>query len=149
MSKLNDTLKEIQINKTEKVVYALNTDYEVFHKYAMNTEFYPGTNEYGQPRDNAKDGVYKNGTYTDIDYPNEPDLNSGYGWAYINIDDRGRALHGGGANLGWDEALKPFQSELLPTLGCFRMNNADVFHLALMVRRARKKGVEVVIHVVS
>ena len=147
---MNDILKEIQINKTECIVYALNTDYEVFHKYKMSKDFHPGYNDLGQARCNAPDGVYIHGTYIDIDYPDRPDLTACFGWAYINItEDRGQALHGGGANLGWDEALKPFQAALLKTYGCFRMYNVDVFHLAHMVQRSRDMGIEVVIHVVS
>ena len=46
-------------------------------------------------------------------------------------------------------AVQPYQSELMPTLGCFRMYNADVFWLCHQAVLSRNNGIEVVIHVVS
>ena len=141
-------LKEVQVNKTEKMVYLLDESYEVFAKLPISTDFYEGSNNAGLARGNAEDGVYRESVWSDIDWPNEDDLSAAYGWAYLNIDSRGRALHGGGSNLGWDGAMEPFQ-ELLPTLGCFRMYNADIFWLCQHWRRSVAAGLEPVVHVVS
>ena len=141
-------LKEVQVNKTEKMVYLLDEGYEVFAKLPISTDFYEGSNNAGLARGNAEDGVYRESVWSDIDWPNEDDLSAAYGWAYLNIDSRGRALHGGGSNLGWDGAMEPFQ-ELLPTLGCFRMHNADIFWLCQHWRRSVAAGMEPVVHVVS
>ena len=139
-------LKEIQINKTKKRCYAMDESYNIMADLPIGVEFYDGYNENGQPYSNADDGVYAL-NYVDIDYPNA--LTAGFGWGYIGIDERGRALHGGGANLGCVGALEPIQSQLCATLGCFRMYNVDVFWLAHHAKYARDNGVDVVIHVVS
>ena len=143
---MEQILHEIQINKTKKRVYALDENYEVYATFVISTDYYDGYNDNGQPYSNADDGVYSL-NYVDIDYPNA--LTSSYGWGYIGIDERGRALHGGSANLGYIGAIEPIQSALLPTLGCFRMRNVDVFWLAHHAVFARDNGVNVVIHVVS
>lgn len=141
-------LKEIQINKTEKRVYLMDMEYHVYAELPMSTEFYEGTNEAGLAHGNAEDGLYRETVWCDIDWPNEDDLSAAYGWAYLNIDGRGRALHGGGSNLGWDGAMAPYQP-LLPTLGCFRMYNAHIFFLCLEWQRSVAAGIEPVVHVVS
>lgn len=137
-------LKEIQINKTKKMVYCLDEDYKVMAQFPCGTDFYPGTNDAGQARDNAEDGTYDVDTIgeTDVDYPDK--MEPAYGWAYINIDDRGRALHGGGSNL--DDPYEPYQ-ELLPTYGCFRMYNSDIFWLANAKKYAEDNGTDVAITV--
>ena len=142
-------LKEIQINKTEKRVYLLDMNYEVFADLPCSTEFYPGYNDAGEPRDNPADGVYRETVWCDIDWPDEDDLSTAYGYGYLNIDDRGRALHGGGSILGDGDALAPFQSRLTPTEGCIRMYNADVWWMCQHYRRAKAAGIDVVVHVVS
>lgn len=141
-------LKEIQINKTEKKIYLMDMEYHVFAELPMSTDFYEGTNEAGQPYSNAEDGVYHD-CVCDIDWPDEDDLSAAYGYAYLGLDSRGRACHGGGSNLGWDGAMQPFQEELLPTYGCFRMYNADVWWMCQHYRRAKAAGIDVVVHVVS
>lgn len=141
-------LKEIQVNKTERMVYCLDEQYHVFAELPMSTDFYAGVNNAGLARGNAADGVYRETCWSDIDYPYQDDLSAAYGWAYLNIDGRGRALHGGGSNLGWDGAMAPFQ-ELLPTLGCFRMHNVDVFWLCHQWQRSVAAGLEPCVHVVS
>jgi len=141
-------LKEIQVNKTAKKVYAMDEFYDIMATFPIGTEFYPGYNDAGEPRCNAPDGVYTDTVWVDVDWPDADDLVPGYGWGYINITDRGHALHGGGANLGEEGAMEPFQP-LLPTLGCFRMHNADVYWLALQAQRSIAAGVELVVHVVS
>ena len=141
-------LKEIQINKTEKKIYLLDLDYHVFAELPMSTDYYEGYNEYGQEHSNAEDGVYRESVVCDIDWPEEDDLSASYGYAYLGIDNRGRACHGGGANLGWDGAMQPFQ-ELLPTLGCFRMYNADVWWMCQHWRRSVAAGLNPCVHVVS
>lgn len=146
---MEQILHEIQINKTKKRVYALDENYEVYANFIIGTDFYAGYNENGQPYSNVDDGVYDLNR-VDIDYPKTENQTAAYGWAYINIDiERGRALHGGGANLGYIGALEPIQSQLCATLGCFRMRNVDVFWLAHHAEFARDNGVNVVIHVVS
>lgn len=142
-------LREIQVNKTKRKVYAMNENYEVIATFPCSTAFYSGYNEYGQPYCNAEDGVYNDGNvYAEAggEYNNEEHC-TWYGWGYINIDARGHALHGGGANLGSDYNL-PYQP-LLATLGCFRMHNADVYWLALMFIDAERHGQKPVITVVS
>ena len=142
-------LVEIQVNKTEKKVYAMNENYEVIATYPCGTAFYSGYNEYGQPYSNPDDGDYEGEcVYAEAngEYNNEEHC-TWYGWGYINIDDRGRALHGGGANLG-DGYNAPYQP-LLPTLGCIRMHNADIYHLALMFLDAQSKGRKPIITVRS
>ena len=139
-------LKEIQVNKTKKMVYLMDEDYHVYAKFPVGTDFYEGTNEDGEPYSNVDDGTY-NLNRVDIDYPNN--VSAAYGWAYINLDERGRAIHGGGTNLGYVGATEPYQSELLPTLGCFRMFNAQVFFVAQEAEHARENGIDVVISVVS
>ena len=141
-------LKEIQVNKTERMVYCLDERYHVFAELPMSTDFYAGVNNAGLARGNAADGVYRETCWSDIDYPDQDDLSAAYGWAYLNIDGRGRALHGGGSNLGWDGAMAPFQ-ELLPTMGCFRMHNVDVFWLCHQWQRSVAAGLEPCVHVVS
>lgn len=138
-------LAEIQINKTKRKVYALDQDYKIIATFPCGTSFYQGFNENGEAYGNAEDGVYNDGAVwaeakgTDADEP-------AYGWGYINIDDRGRALHGGGSNL--DDPYEPFQV-LLPTYGCFRMCNADVYWLALKFLEAEAAGCKPCVHVVS
>ena len=141
-------LKEVQVDKTKKRVYLLDAEYHVFAELPMSTDYYEGSNEAGLARGNAADGVYRETVWCDIDWPNEDDLSAAYGYAYLNIDGRGRALHGGGSNLGWDGAMEPFQ-QLLPTLGCFRMYNADVWWLCQHWRRSVAAGIDPVVHVVS
>ena len=141
-------LKEIQVNKTELKVYAMDEEYNIMATLPMSKAFYPGYNSEGLPRCNAPDGVYTDTVWVDVDWPDEPDLEAGFGWGYINITDRGHALHGGGANLGWNGALEAFQP-LLPTQGCFRMHNADIYWLALQAKYSIANGVDLVVHVVS
>lgn len=141
-------LKEVQINKTEKMVYCLDENYEVMHKAEISTDFYEGENDAGQPRGNAADGVYRETVWADIDYPGEDDLSAAFGWAYLNIDGRGRAIHGGGSNLGWDGAMQAIQP-LLPTYGCFRMRNVDIFWICYYWRDAVAEGLNPCVHVVS
>ena len=137
-------LKEVQVNKTEKKVYLLDENYEVFGVLPISTDFYQDTGE----RKHADDGVYRDTVWYDIDYPDDEDRSAAYGWAYLNIDTSGRAIHGGGANLGWYGSQEPFQ-ELLPTLGCFRMHNVDVFWLVHHWQEAVKNNMDPCIHVVS
>lgn len=141
-------MKEVQVDKTKQKVFLLDEEYEIFGRLDMSTAFYEGFNSAGLARGNAADGVYKDTVWVDIDYPNDEDISAGYGWAYLNVDGRGRALHGGGANLGYEGAMEPFQ-ELLPTLGCFRLHNADIFWLCQHWRRSVEAGIEPVVHVVS
>lgn len=141
-------IKEIQINKTKEELYVMDESYETKATLPIGIAFYEGFNDSGQARGNAADGVYKETVWSDIDYPAEEDISAGYGWAYLNIDGRNRALHGGGSNLGWDGSMEPFQ-ELLPTLGCFRMHNVDIFWLCHHWNRSVAAGKEPVIHVVS
>lgn len=50
-----------------------------------------------------------------------------------NEDGNGRAgvmLHGGGSALGWPGAWVAYQ-RLVPTMGCLRMHNADLYQLVL------------------
>ena len=141
-------MKEIQVNKTSCTVYAMDEFYDIMATMPMGKEFYPGYNDVGEPRCNAPDGVYTDTVWVDVDWPDADDLVPGYGWGYINITDRGHALHGGGANLGEEGAMEPFQP-LLPTLGCFRMHNADIYWLSLQAKRSIAAGVELVVHVVS
>ena len=138
-------LKEVQVNKTECKVYLLDENYEVFGVLPMSKDFYQDTGN----RHNADDGVYRETVWCDIDYPDDEDLEAGFGWGYLNIDTDGRALHGGGANLGWEGAMEPFQQELMPTLGCFRLYNVDVFWLCHHWERAVAAGANPCIHVVS
>ena len=51
-------LAEIQINKTEHRVYAMNEYGKTFATFVCGTSFFPGYNEYGQLRGNADDGVF-------------------------------------------------------------------------------------------
>ena len=124
----------------------MDESYHVFAELPIGTEFYEGYNDNGEEYSNAEDGIYPLNR-VDIDYPDN--VTPSYGWGYINIDERGRALHGGGANLGHIGAVQPYQSELMPTLGCFRMYNADVFWLCHQAVLSRNNGIEVIIHVVS
>lgn len=141
-------LVEIQVNKTEQKVYAMNENYEVIATYPCSTAFYSGYNEYGQPYCNAEDGDYSDYVYAEAGgKENDEEHCTWYGWGYINIDERGHALHGGGANLG-ERYNDPYQ-QLMPTLGCFRMFNADVYHLALMFLDAESKGHKPIITVRS
>lgn len=139
-------LKEIQVNKSDRKIYCMDENYETFATLPVGTDFYEGYNENGEPYSNVPDGVYPV-NWIDIDYPDN--VTTAYGWGYINIDERGRALHGGGGNLGQTGAVVPYQRELCATLGCFRMYNADVFWLCHQAKRAKDNGVDVVIHVVS
>ena len=139
-------LKEIQINKTTKTVYCMDEGYHVFAELPVGTDYYEGFNENGEPYSNVPDGIYPV-TWIDIDYPNN--VTSAYGWGYINLDSRGRAVHGGGGNLGWAGSIAPYQRELCATLGCFRMYNADVFWLCNQAKHAIDNGVNVIVHVVS
>lgn len=138
-------LKEVQVNKTEGKVYLLDENYDVFGVLPISTAYYQDTGD----RSNAEDGIYRDTVWSDIDYPDDEDLSSAYGWAYLNIDERGRALHGGGSNLGWEGAMEPFQQELMPTLGCFRLYNADILWLCYQWERAKAAGADPCIHVVS
>lgn len=142
-------LTEIQINKTKGLLFCLDENSEMFAKFDIGTAYYAGTNENGEPRGNAEDGVYRGeSVWSDIDYPDAPDLSDAYGWAYLNIDSRGRAIHGGGSNLGHEGAMAPMQP-LLPTYGCFRMRNIDIFWLCHYWNEAVAEGIDPCIHVVS
>lgn len=142
-------LVEIQVNKTQKKVYALNEDYDIIAQFPCGTAFYPGENEYGQPYSNAENGTYNDGcVYAEAGGPyNDEEHCTWYGWGYINIDSRGRAIHGGGSNLG--EAYNDPYQRLMPTLGCFRMHNADVYWLALQFLDSQEQGVKPCITVVE
>lgn len=141
-------LKELQVNKTKKTAYCLDENYHVFADLPIGTAYYEGTNDAGQARGNAEDGVYRETVWIDIDYPDADDLSDGFGWAYLNIDSRGRALHGGGANLGHEGAMEALQP-LLPTYGCFRMHNIDILWLCYHWNQAVAAGLEPCIHVMS
>jgi len=139
-------LKEIQVNKTEKKVYLMDESYHTYAELPIGTDYYEGYNENGDPYSNVDDGVYPV-TWIDIDYPDA--LTSAYGWGYINLDERGRALHGGGGNLGYVGAVSPYQAKLCATLGCFRMFNVHIFFLCHEAKFARDNGLDVIVHVVS
>ena len=141
-------LKELQINKTTKRAYLLDPDYHVFAELPISTDYYEGTNNAGLARGNASDGAYRETVWCDIDYPDQEDLSDAYGWAYLNVDGRGRAVHGGGSNLGHERAMEPFQ-DLLPTYGCFRMHNVDIFWLCHQWQRSVAAGLNPCVHVVS
>lgn len=138
-------LQEIQINKRTRMVYAMDEHYDTIAKYPCSCAYYAGYNEYGEPYCNAEDGTY-NDECVWAEARGKDNDEMAYGWGYINIDSRGHALHGGGSNLGDDYCI-PYQP-LTPTLGCFRMHNADVYHLALMFLDAQEKGHKPVITVV-
>lgn len=63
-----------------------------------------------------------------------------YGWATLDMisldgaeDKVGRSeicLHGGGSRLGWEGSWAPYQP-LLPTHGCLRMHNQDIWDKVL------------------
>lgn len=142
-------LKEIQVNKTKQLVFLLDENYEVMGKLECSTDFYPGFNDVGQPHDSPDDGVYRETVWCDIDWPDEDDLSPVYGYAYLNLDTRGRALHGGGSVLGEKEALRPFQKCLTRTEGCIRMYNADVWWMCQHWRRSVAAGLDPCVHVVS
>lgn len=134
-------LVEIQVNKTEKMVYAMDENYDTIAKFPCGADVVEGYNENGLPYTNVPDGVYDDSyVYVDIDGTESTDVV--YGWAYINIDNRYRALHGG-------RNLEPYQDELKATYGCFRMYNADVLWLAYQFQASEKKGRKPVITVVS
>ena len=135
-------LAEIQVQKKNKLVYALDESYNIIACMPCSTDFYPGYNEYGQPRGNAENGVYRDANVWAQAGRQEP----AYGNGYINIDDRGRALHGGGSNL--EDPYEDFQP-LLPTYGCFRLRNADIEWLAKMFVHSCELGLKPCIHVVD
>ena len=138
-------LQEIQVNKQQRIVYAMDEEYNLIAKYPCSVAYYSGYNEYGQPYCNAENGTYKDGVYAEANGPDNDE--PPYGWGYLDLGDgRGHALHGGGSNLGDDYNL-PFQP-LLPTLGCFRLYNADIYHICLMWNDAIEKGGQPVITVV-
>lgn len=158
-----DLLREIQIDYTKKRIFLMDEDYRVFFDYPIGTDYWEGKNEYGQPYSNAEEGVYDidlSQVYTDGKYQNDGsrDLNSDvmpYGWAFIKIDDRGRAIHGGSSNLGYPKCDSPFQFTENPdpyytkTLGCNRANNADVYYTAQKVKQSFENGIKPQIHVVK
>lgn len=135
-------LVEIQVQKQKQMCYALDETGHVIAQFPISTEFYPGFNEYGQPRSNAENGIYAGDTVWAQAGKQEP----AFGLGYINIDYRGRALHGGGSAL--DDPYEDFQP-LLPTYGCFRMHNADVEWLSKMFLRSISLGTKPIIHVVD
>lgn len=140
-------LQEIQVNKEERMVYAMDENYDVIAKFPCSTAYYAGYNEWGQPYCNAENGTYGEGVYAEA--PGIDNNDPPYGWGYLDLgakDGRGHALHGGGSNLGEDYNL-PFQP-LLPTLGCFRLYNADIYWICLMWNEAKAKGGSPVITVV-
>lgn len=137
-------LREIQVNKDEQIVYAMDENYDVIAKYPCGTAYYAGYNDNGEPYGNAPEGVYDDeNVWAEAkgQYANEPP----YGWGYLNLDPRGRAIHGGGSNL--DDPYAPYQN-LTPTYGCYRMHNADIYHLCLMFLDAQEKGFKPVVTVV-
>lgn len=138
-------LKEVQVNKTEQKVYLLDENYDVFGVLPMSTDYYQDNGN----RSNADDGVYRDTVWYSIDFPDNGELSAAYGYSYINVDTRGRALHGGGSALGQEGALEPFQSKLMPTLGCFRLYNVDIWWLCQHWKRAVEAGENPCIHVVS
>lgn len=138
-------LVEIQVNVTTRKVYALDEQYRVMAEFPVSTAYYAGFNENGEPYGNAPAGVYNDeNVWAEAkgQFADEP----AYGWAYLNIDSRGRAIHGGGSNLY--DPYEPFQ-QLTPTLGCFRMHNADIFYLVQLFMDAEGKGRKPCVHVVE
>lgn len=135
-------LAEIQVQKLNKMCYALDELGKVIARFPISTDFYPGVNEYGQPRGNAENGIYNDSNVWAQAGRQEPAFGNGY----INIDDRGRALHGGGSNL--EDPYEDFQP-LLPTYGCFRMRNADIEWLAKMFLHSIDLGIKPIIHIVD
>lgn len=135
-------LAEIQVQVSKRKVYALDEYGQTIAHFPCGTAFYPGVNEYGEPRGNAEPGVYNDG-FVWAETGRQGDA---YGTGYINIDARGRALHGGGTGL--DDPYADYQP-IIPTLGCFRMYNADIEWLAKSFLHSVRLGLKPCIHVVN
>ena len=86
--------------------------------YECRSDFFPGHNEAGQPRESLPIGDY-------VVSAEEPpaENNACYGTFYITTGDpRGRDIHGGGSDL--DDPYAPRQG-WEGTYGCLRMQNED------------------------
>jgi len=144
-------LQNILVNKSENRIYAIDEDGNVIKYYEMSKDFWPGENESGQSYCNAENGEYDlTGQEIDADGPYKGDGSRDlekdvmpFGWAYINLDERGHAIHCGGSNLGWPGSDDPEQ-ELTKTNGCFRMHNKDGFELAKLAVKARNSGIKLI-----
>lgn len=120
-------LKEIQFQRADQMIYAMDEKYEVIGEWECRDDFIEGYNEYGQPRESLPNGTYENikAEITDGCY------GPAYGTFYITTGDyRGRDIHGGGSGL--DDPYDSYQG-WVPTYGCLRMQNADGEELAQMI----------------
>lgn len=95
--------------------------------FECRTDFFPGENEFGQPRAAIPDGEYL--AYVDMEYAGDE---VAFGPAFINVDtERGRGIHGGGTGL--DDPFAWAQG-WMPTHGCGRMQNGDLMTLVSLMR---------------
>lgn len=117
-------MAKIFFSRTEQTIYWHSAD--GVKSWDCKSDFFPGTNDAGQPRESLPIGFY----VVSADEP--PAENSpAYGTFYITTGDaRGRDIHGGGSDLP-----DPFASRQgwEATYGCIRMQNEDGEELSRLI----------------
>ena len=107
-------------------MYAMDENYETIGEWECRDDFFPGVNEYGEPRESLP-----NGTYEHVNAEITDEYGPGYGTFYITTGDpRARDIHGGGSDL--PDPFAPYQG-WEGTYGCLRMQNADGEELSQMI----------------
>lgn len=132
-------LKEIQFQRGKQRIYAMDNNYKVIDSWECRSDFVPGCNTSGLPRESLPIGTYpciraeiSKGAY-----------GPSYGTFYITTGDpRGRDIHGGGAGLA-----KPFAAKQgwVPTYGCLRMQNEDGEDLCRLINTSNNDVVLTVV----
>lgn len=118
---------EIQFQKRKQRIFALDENYNVVASYPCRDDFFPGVNEYGQPRASLPIGTYEHVS------AELGDFGKSYGTFYITTGDhRGRDIHGGGNGYGIPDPYAKRQG-WLGTYGCLRMQNEDGEELSKMI----------------
>ena len=119
---------QLQFMRRTQTMYLMNNQGQVINSWECRDDFYPGYNEYGEPRESLPNGTYW--VWAEI-------TNGKYGPSYGNFyvttgDPRGRDIHGGGNGYGIDDPYADYQG-WLPTYGCLRMQNADGVEMSQII----------------
>ena len=115
---------KIFFSRSEQTIYFVGPDGT--KAWDCHSDFFPGFNEEGQPRESLPLGSYI------VSAEDPPAENSAaYGTFYITTGDaRGRDIHGGGSDL--PDPFAPRQG-WEATLGCLRCQNEDGEELSRLI----------------
>lgn len=117
---------QMQFMRSKQRIYLMNDQGQVVKSWECRSDFFPGVNEQGEPRESLPNGNYW--CWAEITYGK---YGASYGNFYITTGDlRARDVHGGGAGL--PDPYADYQG-WLPTYGCLRMQNADGVELSQII----------------